>query len=181
MGLKSIENHLVFWTRNALKIISFAGLEIFWKSRLILGWITTENHLWFLAWHILKITSNSAEVNCVKGDLSLSRNWAKNKANLSHSTSGFSQKSLKWNFSNWFFLQIRYQEDTHTRLLSKIHFNSSNRAASRAVWKFQTRFSRVFLIKKIFGLGVNINPIGEPKVHTKDGDPGSNPLENWPK
>ena len=145
MGLKSIENHLVFWTRNALKIISFAGLEIFWKSRLILGWITTENHLWFLAWHILKITSNSAEVNCVKGDLSLSRNWAKNKANLSHSTSGFSQKSLKWNFSNWFFLQIRYQEDTHTRLLSKFHFNSSNRAASRAVWKFKTRFSRVFL------------------------------------
>ena len=63
-------------------------------------------------------------------------------------TSSFSQKSLKWNVSNWFFLQIRYQEDTHTRLLSKFHFNSSNRVLQVAI-SAQYETMRMFLFSTV--------------------------------
>ena len=42
-------------------------------------------------------------------------------------------------------------------------------------------FPEFFDEKFFFGLGVNINPMGVPKVHTKNGDPSSNPLENLPR
>ena len=76
-----------------------------------------------------------------------------------------------------FWALISYVPNQKIGILSKFHFDSFNRAPARAIWKFQTRFSRVFWSKKFFGLGVNINPMGVPEVHIKNGDHSSNPLE----
>ena len=42
---------------------------------------------------------------------------------------------------------------------------------------FSEFFDEIFF----FGLGININPMGAPKMHTKDGDLSSNTQENLPR